>query len=476
MDSQEYQHLLHHVADWMHRYQQEKRMYPVQPDIQPGSLKAKLPQSPPEQPELMETILKDFYEQILPGITHWQHPGFFAYFPASNSEPSILAEMLTAAIGAQCMVWYTSPAAEELEERTMEWLRDMIGLPDTFQGVIQDTASTATLVSLLTARERKSEWEINRNGFSSLHKYRVYASVNTHSSIDKAVRISGIGFANLVKVPVLQDESMDSIALEQAVIRDIQAGFTPLYVAGTFGTTGSTAIDPLADIARIAQKYGLWFHIDAAYGGAALILPEIRALATGMEHADSLVFNPHKWLFTNFDCSAYFIRDKESLIHTFSIMPDYLRTPADQVVNNYRDWGIQLGRRFRALKLWFVLRYYGLSGLQGMISRHIRYAKWFENEIIRHPDFELLAETRFALVCFRYKPQAVTDPDRLNILNEALLNTLNKTGHIFLTHTHIKGIYSLRMVAGRHDTERIHWEHAWDIIRETTQLLKNSAG
>jgi len=472
MTPEEYKKYTRHFADWVSQYQEDKENYPVIPDILPGEIKAKIPKSPPLESCSIENILEDFNRDILPGITHLQHPGFFAYFPASTSEPSVLAEMLTAAIGAQCMVWFTSPAAEELEERMMEWLRSMIGLPSGFTGVIQDTASTSTLVALLTARERKSDWQINETGFASLHKYRVYASVNTHSSIDKAVRISGIGFANLIKIEVDENEAMIPESLRMAIIRDLQEGYIPLAVVGTFGTTSTTAIDPLAEIGHIAAEYGLWFHLDAAYAGSALILPEIRPLAKGIELADSVVFNPHKWMFTNFDCSAYFIKDPKALIQTFSIMPEYLKTPADQLVNNYRDWGIQLGRRFRALKLWFVLRFYGVSGLQSLISNHIQYAKWFESQIMQHPDFELLAPTTFSLVCFRFKPASVRGEQELNKLNEELLNRINKSGELFLTHTTIQGKSSLRMVAGRHDTKLIHWENAWKIIGKISEEKK----
>jgi aromatic-L-amino-acid decarboxylase len=472
MTPEEFKKYTRLFADWVSQYQEDKANYPVIPDIQPGEIKAKIPIKPPLESCSIENILEDFDRDILPGITHWQHPGFFAYFPASTSEPSVLAEMLTAALGAQCMVWFTSPAAEELEERMMEWLRSMIGLPSGFTGVIQDTASTSTLVALLTARERKSDWQINETGFAPIHKYRVYASVNTHSSIDKAVRISGIGFANLIKIEVDENEAMKPESLRKAIIQDLHEGYIPLAVVGTFGTTSTTAIDPLAEIGRIAADYGLWFHVDAAYAGSALILPEIRTLAEGIELADSIVFNPHKWLFTNFDCSAYFIRDPKALVQTFSIMPEYLKTPADQMVNNYRDWGIQLGRRFRALKLWFVLRFYGVSGLQNLISNHIQYAKWFESQIIQHPGFELLAPTTFSLVCFRFKPASVRDEQELNKLNEELLNRINKCGALFLTHTTIKGKYSLRMVAGRHDTKLIHWENAWKTICRISEEKK----
>jgi aromatic-L-amino-acid decarboxylase len=452
-------------SGWMAEYYNNIEQHPVAPCILPGDIKKQLPLSPPDQSESIERIFSDFQTILLPGITHWQHPQFFAYFPASNSEPSILAEMLTATIGAQCMVWYTSPAAEELEERMIEWMRDMIGLPVYFTGVIQDTASTSTLVSPLTAREKYSNWEINQSGFGTGNKFRVYASTQAHSSVDKAVRISGIGINNLVKIQTDDNFALDPIDLERAIIADIETGYQPLCIVATFGTTGSTATDPLREIGLIAEKYQCWLHVDAAYAGTALVLEEIRPLADGLELADTIVFNPHKWMFTNFDCSVYLVKDKNALTRTFDIMPDYLKTPQDLSVNNYRDWGIQLGRRFRSLKLWFVIRYYGIEGLQHLIRGHLMNARWLENEINLDPAFELLAPVNFGLVCFRFHPTDMHDEDLLNQLNEKLVKKLNESGKILVSHTKLNGKYTIRMVAGQVKSCLGNWQTAWQTVK-----------
>ncbi len=471
MESEEFIRYAGMFAQWMADYLSNTGSFPVKADLSPGDVKKKLPINAPETAETIDAIFSDFQNLILPGMTHWQHPQFFAYFPASNSEPSILAEMLTATMGAQCMVWYTSPAAEELEERMIEWLRDMIGLPKSYTGVIQDTASTATLVSILTAREKHSNWSINNDGFSNGKKYRVYSSAFAHSSIDKAVRIAGIGINNLVKVKSGPDFALDPDELEKVILTDISNGFHPLCIIATFGTTGSTAIDPLEKIGNLAIKYNCWFHVDAAYAGTALILPEVHPLAAGLELADTIVFNPHKWMFTNFDCSVYLVKDKEALTKTFDIMPDYLKTPHDKLVNNYRDWGIQLGRRFRALKLWFVIRYYGIEGLQTIIRSHIANAKWFENTIQADPDFELLASVNFGLVCFRYHPDSINDESELNLLNEKLLLKLNESGKILLTQTKLDGKYTIRMVAGQLKSSLTDWKQGWQSIKEFSETI-----
>jgi aromatic-L-amino-acid/L-tryptophan decarboxylase len=419
----------------------------------------------------MSKILNDFERIIMPGITHWQSPNFFAYFPANGSYPSILAEMLTAALGAQGMVWDTSPAAAELEETVMNWLKNMTGLPVDWEGVIQDTASTSTLVAILGAREKLTSYSINENGFEGIDKLRVYCSAEAHSSVDKAVKIAGIGRKNLVKIPTDSRYQMDVSQLRKAIERDLAAGFVPLCVVAALGTTGCTAVDPLTEIASVAHEFKMWLHVDAAYAGTALLLPEYRWMINGIEKADSFVFNPHKWMFTNFDCSAYFVKDKEALIRTFEILPEYLKTGNRGLVNDYRDWGIQLGRRFRALKLWFVIRSFGVSQLQEKIREHIRIARWFEQQITAHPGFEILAPVTLSLVCFRYKPAGVEGIENLNRLNESLMKELNTSGKLFLTHTKLNGRFTLRMsIAGTY-TEWRHVEKAWEMIQETAKAL-----
>lgn len=459
----------HQLVDWMADYFEQIEGYPVTPPVQPGDILAQLPQAAPEQGEDFAAIFADFESQILPGMTHWQHPGFFGYFPANASPPSLLGEMLTATLGAQCMSWLTSPAATELEQRVMEWLRDLIGLPAEFAGVIQDTASTATFCALLTARERASGYTVNQQGFSG-QRYRIYASSEAHSSVEKAVRMGGFGSDNLVKIPVDSEFALQPEALATAIAADRAAGFTPLVVVAAWGTTGSTALDPLAPIADIAQREGLWLHVDAAYAGSALILPEIQALAEGLALADSVVFNPHKWLLTHFDCSAYFVRDPEALERSFGLTPEYLKTDADRQVHNYRDWGVQLGRRFRALKLWFVLRSYGVSGLQDILRAQIGWVQELASQIEAAPDWERLAPVPLNLVCFRWCP-AQAQPEAWDALNAQLLQAINASGSVFMTHTRLNGAYTLRLVAGQQSTTRDHVQGAWRQLQQLAAEL-----
>lgn len=461
----------HQIVDWMAEYFEGAENYPVRPNVKPGEIKAKIRISPPSIAEGIEEIMKDFEEKIMPGMTHWHSPNFFAYFPANKSEPSVLAEMLTSALGAQCMSWITSPAAAELEESMMEWLREMLDLPQNFTGVIQDTASTATLGALLTAREKASNFQVNEKGLGH-YKFTVYSSTQAHSSIEKAVRIAGIGSENLRKIAVDENFAMIPEQLEKSINEDIKNGFTPLFIVSALGTTSSTAIDPIDAIGDVAQKYNIWHHVDAAYAGTALVLPEMRWMSKGLEKADSFVFNPHKWMFTNFDCSAYFVKDTAALINTFSMTPEYLRTAEDEQVNNYRDWGVQLGRRFRALKLWFVIRNFGVSGIQEKIRAHIALGQWLKEEVENHSSFELLAPVPVNLVCFRFKPNEVNNLDMLNKMNEELVHQLNDSGKLFLTHTKLNGIYTIRMVMGNTDVEKRHVEAAWQLIKKFSNDLK----
>ncbi|MCC7223507.1 MAG: hypothetical protein IT273_07250 [Chitinophagales bacterium] len=440
---------LHKIADRVADYWAEIAQYPVLPNVQPGDIYRQLPSEMPQTGEPLAQLLADFDHIILPGMTHWQHPAFHAYFPANSSEVSVFAELLTAAMGAQCMVWQTSPAATELEQRVMEWLRDALGLPAHWEGVIQDTASAATLCAILSAREQASQGHINQYGFDGSQQYAVYASAETHSSIDKAVKIAGIGSQNLRKLAVDEQFAMSPTALEVAVVRDIRHNIKPLCVVATLGTTGSTAIDPLREIGEICQRYGLWLHVDAAFAGVAALLPETRAMLDGIEYADSFVTNPHKWLFTNFDCSAYYVKDRQALVQTFEILPEYLKTAADQQVNNYRDWGVALGRRFRALKLWFVLRTFGLQGLQTRLRQHLQLAQQFAAALRCDGQYEIAAPIPFNLVCFRHCPPHIQDSDALNAHNAALLARINQSGKAFLSHTKLNGKYVLRAVFGQ---------------------------
>lgn len=470
MNAEEFRRHAHELVEWMARYMEEVESYPVKSAVKPGDIFSRIPTTPPTFPESFSSFMKDIDEVIMPGITHWQSPNFYAYFPANTSPPSILAEMIISTLAAQCMIWETSPAAAELEEKMMVWLRDMISLPSDFEGVIQDSASTSTLSAILAARERKSGFSINENGFSSDTTLRIYCSEQTHSSVEKAVKISGLGKKNLVKIRVREDFSMDPDALLKAVQDDIRNGLLPCCVVGTIGTTGTTAIDPIKQIGLICRDHKIWFHVDAAMGGTALILPEFQWMLEGRELIDSFVFNPHKWMFTNFDCSAFFVRDAASLIRTFEILPEYLKTRTRGQVNDYRDWGVPLGRRFRALKLWSVIRMYGVSGLQEKVRYHIGIAAALKDMISADPAFELLAPVTLNVVCFRYRPSGIPE-DQLNRLNEELNHKLNDSGKIYLTHTVLKGKYTLRMVTGQTNVTLGHVQKAWDLIRETAGKL-----
>lgn len=472
MNTAEFRKHAHELVDWMADYFDQVEKLPVLPPVNPGQIKAQLPLAPPDQPEGFDQIFDDFKNIILPGMTHWQHPGFFAYFNANNSKPSVLAEMLTATLGSQCMIWLTSPAATELEDRMMEWLGQMLGLPNTFTGVIQDTASTATLCAILTAREKKTGFKINQEGFNAPEKLMVYCSEQAHSSIEKAVKIAGLGQKNLRKVPVDQDFALITARLEQMISEDTDQGYIPLCVISAIGTTGSTAIDPVRQISQVCQKYDIWHHVDAALAGTALLVPEMRWMADGVEMADSFVFNPHKWMFVNFDCSAYFVKDPQALINTFSITPEYLKTYQDDQVNNYRDWGIQLGRRFRALKLWFVIRNFGREGLQQKIRYHLKLAQWFKQQVEENSDYELLAPVLVNTICFRYLPANETDEGHLNQMNEQLLNRINQSGKIFMTHTRLQGKFTLRMSIGQTEIQKGQVEKAWQLIKVTAKSIK----
>jgi len=467
MNSEEFRKYGHEFVDWMADYFDEVEEFPVKPDIHPGDIKQQLPPVAPEEAESMANIFADFKKIIVPGMTHWQSPSFHAYFPGNNSKPSVLAEMLMATMGAQCMVWATSPAATELEDRVMEWLRQMVGLSSQWVGSIQNGASDATLNAILTAREQATAYQINQAGFKQ-QKFRIYASEQIHSSIDKAVAISGIGRDNLVKIATDEQFALQPALLEAAIQRDLQAGLQPLMIIAGIGTTGTTAIDPLAEITRIGQHFGLWIHVDAALAGTAMVLEEMRWIADGLEEADSFVFNPHKWMFTNFDASAYFVKDQEALVNTFSITPEYLKTREDDQVNNYRDWGIPLGRRFRALKIWFVLRSYGVKGIQEKISKHLKLAQWFKTQVEASDKFVLMAPVPLNTVCFRrvFKNRTLEEENKYN---DDLLYRINKTGDIFITHVVLNGHYTMRMVIGQTEVDQQHVEKAWQLIDELSE-------
>ncbi|MCY4452244.1 MAG: pyridoxal-dependent decarboxylase [Immundisolibacterales bacterium] len=471
MDIAQYRRHAHRLVDWMADYLETVESRPVRSAVAPGEIEERLPDRPPETGEPFERIFADFERDLLPGVTHWQHPSFFAYFPANSSPPSVLAEMLTAALGLNCMLWQTSPAGTELETRALDWLRQMIGLPEGFAGVIQDTASSATLCAILAARERATEFAANRRGVSGEDRLTVYTSAESHSSVEKAVRIAGLGSESLRAVPVGADGAMRCDALAEALERDVAAGARPILVVATLGTTGASGFDRLDVAGELCRRHGAMLHVDAAWAGTAAIAPEFRWMLEGVEHADSFVVNPHKWMMVNFDCSAHFVRDPAAFVRTFEIVPEYLRTAEHGRVIDYRDWGIALGRRFRALKLWFVIRSYGVEGLRAIVRRHVGLAGELAEAIAREDDFEVVVAPRLALLCFRYRPSGIDDPAALDELNERLLHTLNDSGRLYLTQTRVAGAYVIRFCVGQTVTERRHVETAWSFIREAARGL-----
>ncbi|MEJ5286383.1 MAG: pyridoxal-dependent decarboxylase [Bacteroidota bacterium] len=472
MNTDEFKKYAQELTKWISNYYENIRSYPVKSKAEPREIFNQLPSEIPLEGEPFENILEDFENIILKGITHWQHPRFFAYFPANTSFPSILGEYLTSALGIQAMMWLTSPSATELEEKVVHWLRDAMGISKEFTGIIQDTASTSTLVAILTAREKASNFEINENGFGKQHRYTIYCSKEAHSSIEKAVKIAGIGRNNLRKIDVDENFAMSVPKLEKAITDDLTNGFTPICIVGALGTTGSTAVDPLKEIGEIAKKYNIWYHIDGAMVGSALLLPEFQYLTKGINYADSFVFNPHKWLFTNFDCSIYFVKNPELLKDTFSITPSYLRTDFDEIVNNYRDWGIQLGRRFRALKLWFVLRYFGLREIQAKLRKHLEFAKKLKEQILSDSRFEVLAPVNFTTICFRFSNSKLNEQE-LDQINKKLLEEINASGFAFLSHTTLNGKFVLRFSIGQTNTEWDDVLQTWHFIQKQANKLEN---
>jgi aromatic-L-amino-acid decarboxylase len=470
MDPVEFRDHAHRLVDWMADYFASVERYPVRAQIEPGAIAGQLPPAPPAAGEPLARVFEDFERILLPGMTHWQHPSFFAYFPANSSPPSVLAEMLTATLAAQCMLWQTSPAATELETVVLDWLRQMIGLPEGFAGVIQDSASSATLCAVLVARERASDWQTNEQGLARGPELCFYTSEQAHSSIEKAIRIAGLGRQSLRLIATDAAFAMRADALEAAVRADLADGRRPAGVIATLGTTGVGAIDPLGPIGAVCRRHGLYLHVDAAWAGSALVLEEQRRMIEGVEAADSFVFNPHKWLLTNFDCSAHFVRDPAALIRTLSVVPAYLMSREGGAVIDYRDWGVPLGRRFRALKLWFVIRSYGVRRLQAMLRDHIAWTGELAQAIAAEPDFELTSPQSLALLSFRYRPPG-EEPEQLDRLNERLLQALNDGGRLYLTQNRLRGRYVIRFTVGQRCTTREHVRRAWDLIRSTAREL-----
>ncbi len=471
MDTQEFRKQAHRAADWIADYYSSIGERRVKPAVKPGEIAAQLPAAAPEHGEPMDAIFADFERILMPGITTWQHPNFFAYFPANSSAPAMLAEMLVTGLAVNCMLWQTSPAGTELETRVLEWLRDAMKLPREWAGSIQTTASEATLTAFLAARERALDWRGNRAGLSAAPRFTAYCSEEAHTSVDKAAAIAGIGIDNLRKISSDAHFAMRPDALESAIADDLAAGARPLVVVATLGTTGVGGMDPLHKIGEICRRHGLWLHVDAAWAGSALLLPECRAMADGAELADSFLFNPHKWMLTNFDASVFYVRDRGTLTRTFEILPEYLKTAEDTQVINYRDWGIPLGRRFRALKLWFVLRSYGLEGIRAMLRQHIEWTARVAGLMSGHADFEVVTPPTLALFSFRCRPKGMPEGKELDALNARLLAALNDSGKAYFTQTRVRGRYVIRFCIGSPQTEWRHIEQTWRLIQQTADAL-----
>ncbi|HEV2232271.1 MAG TPA: pyridoxal-dependent decarboxylase [Terriglobia bacterium] len=457
------------VVDWIADYYARVESFPVLAQVEPGSIRASLPAEPPTHGEGFDAILGDVEKLILPGITHWQSPNFFAFFPANSSGPAILGDLLSTGLGVQGMLWATSPACTELETHVLDWLVHMLGLPPKFLstgaggGVIQDTASSATLCALLAARERATQYVSNQRGCDG--RLVAYTSSQAHSSVAKAMMISGLGAENLRLIDVDNNFAMLPDVLARQIDVDRRAGKVPFFVSATVGTTSSNAMDPVREIGQVCNRAQVWLHVDAAMSGTAALCPEFRYIQDGLELADSYCFNPHKWMFTNFDCDAFFVADRKALINALSILPEFLRNKATEsgAVIDYRDWQIPLGRRFRSLKLWFVIRHYGVEGLRHHIRRHIALGQEFAAWVRNDERFELAAPAPLNLVCFRHRAG-----DRFN---EALLDRLNRSGDLYLSHTKLNDRFTLRLSVGQTHTEARHVKRAWDRIREEAAKL-----
>ena len=481
MTPDEFRRCGHALVERIARYMEEVGDYPVLSRAEPGSIRRRLPPAAPERGEPFGDVLRDVDEIVMPGITHWQSPNFFAYFPANASGPSILGDLLSSGLGVQGMLWATSPACTELETHVLDWLVDLLGLPERFLstsaggGVIQDTASSSTLAALLAARERASAGAVNEHGAGfdpgrgPGARLTVYTSAHAHSSVEKAVKIAGLGRAGLRLVDVDARHAMRIDALEAAIAADRAAGATPAMVSATVGTTSSGAVDPVRAIGEVCRREGIWLHVDAAHAGSATICPEHRGLADGVELADSYTFNPHKWLLTNFDCSCFWVADRAALIGALSILPEYLRnraTTSGEVID-YRDWHVPLGRRFRALKLWFVIRHYGAEGLRAHVRRSVALADWFAAQVEASDGFELAAPVSVGLVCFRHRAG--------DAFNQTLMDRLNRSGTLYLTHTRLDDRLVLRLAIGGPATRHEHVEAAWTHIVETAKEILAAA-
>lgn len=460
---------------WIEQYLAEPQRHRVLPDVKPGEIRHRLPDSPPEKAEPISDILDDFEEVIVPGLTHWNHPAFFGYFATSSSAPGIIAELLSAAVDVKAMLWKTSPAATELEEVVTDWLRQMLRLDPNWFGMTTDTASMSTMLALAAARETRPELEIRQKGMAGrkdLPTLRVYTSALAHSSVEKAALALGFGSRNVVKIETDYEFRMRPVALRQAIERDLADGMIPIACTATVGTTGVASIDPVPEIAAVCSDHRVWLHVDAAYAGVAAILPEKHSILAGVDQAQSLVVNPHKWLFTPFDCSVLYVREPEILLRAFSLVPEYLRTQQDDEVINYNDYGVQLGRKFRALKLWMVIRSFGVEGLASLIREHCRMAADLARTIATTPSWKVVAPVHFGLVVFRCQPHGHSDA-QADELTERIMHDVNASGEVFLSHTKVEGRYAIRFSIGNERTEFAHVQRAWTLIQKAAKGLSS---
>lgn len=470
MNNDEFRRWSHRAADWGADYRASLHDRSVRAQTSPGKIAELIGDTPPDTPETMEAIFADFENVIPDGMTHWQHPRFFAYFPANAAPESVIAEYLASAMAAQCMLWQTSPAATELETKMMDWLRQAIGLPDRFTGVIQDSASSATLCAVLTMRERVLDWQGNRQGLSGQKKLRIYTSTEVHTSVDRAIWVAGIGEENLVRIGTTGKlRSMNPAGLDAAIKSDLDAGYLPAGIIACTGGTSTGSSDNIAEVCAVAKQHELYVHVDAAWAGSAMICPEFRDLWSGVEQADSIVFNPHKWLGVQFDCSAHFVRNPDDLVRTLAIQPEYLKTHGHDGLINYSEWTVPLGRRFRALKIWFLIRAYGLEKLRAMIRNHVSWSEAMAKRIAAEPDFEIVTEPILSLFSFRHVPESASD---LDAHNQALVNAINDDGRTYLTQTRVNGKLAIRFQAGSFNSRQEDVDTAFDVITKIARGLR----
>jgi aromatic-L-amino-acid/L-tryptophan decarboxylase len=478
MDPEQFRKYGYTLIDWIVEYFSHPERYNVLAQVRPGEIREALPPSPPDKPEAIEDVIDDLTRIITPGLTHWNHPGFFAYFGTTASGPGILADLLSSTFNTNAMLWRTGPAAVELEVVVLGWLRQLLRLPEGLFGIINDTASVSTLVAIAAAREAL-DLGIRERGMAGrpdLPQLRLYTSDQAHSSVEKGAIVLGIGRDGVCKIPVDSEFRMRADLLEKAILDDRAAGRKPFCIVATVGTTSTTSVDPVSAIADIAARYGLWLHVDGAYAGVSGMIPGMEWVLAGVEKADSLVVNPHKWLFVPFDLSVLYCRKPEILRRAFSVVPEYLRTTEEETAINFMDYGIQLGRRFRALKLWMVIRYFGAEGLRERLQDHIELGRKFKQWVEKDPEFELLAPVLFSVICFRHIPSPYShtmdaSTDRLNIHNEKLLDAVNATGEVFLSHTKVNGKYTIRMAIGNLRTTEVHVKRAWELLQEHGRRL-----